>query len=283
MAKILLLLPVLTLLIFIGLVYRRHVREHMLWDIPFRDDHERAPGESLRLKIEELNDTLLERVMILMFSGFVPFIMTTFNVPALTAFCVVGLLLVFQFYEAWHIWKLLPKLRNHRIGFDGERLTAQYLQPILCQGHFVYHDIPMKDYNVDHVIVGPNGVFGIETKARRKRRSAGVDRARVKFDGNSLQYPELKPEAYGLEAAVTRAKGLQEWLSSAVGESVPVQPILALPGWYVERTGRSGLPVMNPKSIPNFILRTDRKPLPDRLIKQIRHQLFEKSKVEAKT
>ncbi len=40
---------------------------------------------------------------------------------------------------------------------------------------------------------------------------------------------------------------------------------------------------MNPKTIPNFILKAEARPLSEQRIKQIRHQLFEKSKVEPKT
>jgi hypothetical protein len=39
---------------------------------------------------------------------------------------------------------------------------------------------------------------------------------------------------------------------------------------------------MNPKTIPNFISKAEARPLSEQRIKQIRHQLFEKSKVEPK-
>ena len=51
------LLPFLSALCFftlIGMVYLRFRSDRKNWDIPFRDDHERPPGESLRLKLDDL-------------------------------------------------------------------------------------------------------------------------------------------------------------------------------------------------------------------------------------
>jgi hypothetical protein len=176
--------------------------------------------------------------------------------------------------------KKVPRIKRCNIGFRGERLTAQYLQPLIGDGYYIFHDIPMGDYNVDHAIVGPKGVYAIETKTRRKRMSAGANRAKVLYDGKTLTYPECPPERYGLDNAVDRAKGLQKFLSSAVGESVSVSPILALPGWYIKRTGKGLPPVINPQSIPKFVRKYGRDELSDPQIKRILHQLREKVKIE---
>lgn len=273
MIQIIEFLPILVLVLFFGALFGRKHLKNKKWDIPFRDDHERAPGESLRIKLEEMDDDLAENGILLLVLSVIPIVLVSIKVPHTTAIAVTATIGAFQVFHCWKLWKLIPTISDYRVGFDGERLTAQYLQPLLCQGYHVYHDIPMKDYNVDHVVVGPNGVFAIETKARRKRRSAGAERARVKYDGKTLQYPEQPPETWGIEAARDRAKGLQQWLSSAIGEPVIVQPILSLPGWYVERTGARTLPVMNPKSIPSFVGKYGSGRLSETQVKRIRHQL----------
>ncbi len=77
MVNLLLLLPVLLMVSFMGLIYIRKSHDSKKWDIPFRDDHERAPGESLRLKIDELNDQLMENAMFMFFAAAIPFINRT--------------------------------------------------------------------------------------------------------------------------------------------------------------------------------------------------------------
>jgi hypothetical protein len=44
---------------------------------------------------------------------------------------------------------------------------------------------------IDHVLVAPTGVYAVETKARRKRKTPkGKRDHEVVFDGEKLQFPE---------------------------------------------------------------------------------------------
>lgn len=282
MENVLLLLPFLILMGILALLLIARRRDQRRWDLPFQDDHERPPAESLRKRMDALSDELNNHTIVLLAAACIPFPLLTVKLPLPAIIGAVGFLIPLVLYYGYRFSRGIVTLRCHRIGFEGERLTAQYLQPLLCRGYLVFHDIPMGAYNVDHVVVGPTGVYAIETKTRRKRRSAGTKRARVTYDGRALRYPEQPPETHGIEAAVSRARGLRDWLSSAIGEPVWVQPVLALPGWYVEWKGRGELPVMNPKSIPNFITRRSGTHLDEQTVRRIRHQLFERSKVEAK-
>ena len=55
----------------------------------------------------------------------------------------------------------------------------------------VYHDIPGNNFNIDHVVVGPNGVFAVETEGRSKpNRGRGQSDATVVYDGRSLTFPD---------------------------------------------------------------------------------------------
>jgi len=53
-------------------------------------------------------------------------------------------------------------------GFDGERYVGEALTPLVAQGFEIYHDVPFEGFNIDHVPVGPPGIFAVETKTRRK-------------------------------------------------------------------------------------------------------------------
>ena len=56
-----------------------------------------------------------------------------------------------------------------RRGADGEQRTARLLAPLERQGYQVFHDlaIPGSAVNLDHLVVGPTGVFVIDSKRYR--------------------------------------------------------------------------------------------------------------------
>ena len=70
-----------------------------------------------------------------------------------------------------------------------------------------------------------------------------------------------------------QAEWLSQWLTSAVGDPVPVRPALALPGWYVEQTAPKGPVVFSGKN-PVFLADPrGAATLPEALIQRIAHQL----------
>ncbi|MDQ3569837.1 MAG: NERD domain-containing protein [Actinomycetota bacterium] len=60
---------------------------------------------------------------------------------------------------------------NWRRGAAGERTTAQLLVPLSHVGWAVIHDrrIPGSGANVDHLVIGPTGVWVVDSKAYRGR------------------------------------------------------------------------------------------------------------------
>jgi hypothetical protein len=51
-------------------------------------------------------------------------------------------------------------------GAEGEERTATYLDPLAREGFVIFHDrkIPMSVANIDHIVIGPTGVYVVETK-----------------------------------------------------------------------------------------------------------------------
>ena len=58
------------------------------------------------------------------------------------------------------------------------------------------------------------------------------------YDGHTLRFAGGRAHGGDLEQARRQASSLADELSKATGEPVAVRPVLALPGWFVERTGR---------------------------------------------
>ncbi len=104
----------------------------------------------------------------------------------------------------------------------------------MSQGYQVFHDVQFGNWNIDHVVVGPKGVFAVETKTWRK---PGVDSrlaAKVVFDGEALSVPGKWTSRGAIHQARNNAKSLSEWIAKAAAENVPVVPVVALPGWSLE-------------------------------------------------
>ena len=100
-------------------------------------------------------------------------------------------------------WALSALMRygDESLGYLGERFVGDCLEPLKRQGWYVLHDMPgeagERKFNIDHVAVGPGGVWAIETKTRRKGRARpGFEPHKVFFDGKQLIWP-WGEDAYG--------------------------------------------------------------------------------------
>lgn len=250
---------------------------------PVREKLLRPPGESLRLKIDELAAKLGESIAL------------TFSVPAVTMVAVLlsaragaltqgraalafvagaGLLVVFLS----RLFRIASELRDYRLGFHGERAVGEELNQLMREGCQVFHDVPLEPYgNIDHVIVAPAGVFAVETKTRRKRPAPkGKREYDAVFEGEGVKFPTWH-ETDMVEQARMQADKLRAFLSKAVGEPVDVSPILTLPGWYVtSRVPFDSLYVLNPRQIAGIVNHTNEGRLDPTMIKRIAYQLEQK-------
>jgi hypothetical protein len=79
---------------------------------------------------------------------------------------MVGTFLAQQLREGWRGRSTPDPARAWRRGAKGERRTAKRLRPLTQRGWVVLHDraIPGFPGNVDHLVIGPSGVFVIDSK-----------------------------------------------------------------------------------------------------------------------
>ncbi len=116
----------------------------------------------------------------------------------------------------------------------------------------------------------------METKGRSKPAKGSTKQEwKVAFDGQSLQFPNWTEREY-LPQARRQAEWLAKWLSSAVGEQVQVRPVLALPGWYIERLKPSDVILFNGKNPIAWTGIRNESHLSDSMIQRISHQIEQK-------
>lgn len=71
---------------------------------------------------------------------------------------------------AFLAWRGTAKrTRQLRLGMLGEQVVGQMLERLRASGYEVFHDTRGAKHNIDHVLVGPTGVYVIETKALSNR------------------------------------------------------------------------------------------------------------------
>lgn len=251
---------------------------------PLTDKLHHGPGEQLRRELEKASDGIDEALMSSSFIG--PFLICAWALPRLDWSKVTFglgewiLSIFFLGMLAWSIRKvtrLIAKRQRLRQGLDAELMTAQLLMPLASKGCQIFHDIPADGFNLDHVVIGTHVVFMIETKSRKKS-GKGKQSANVEYDGKALRFPDhvtSKP----VDQARHEARWLAEFLRGAAGENVPVVPVVALPGWYVN-AGRnahlSDVIVLNPKMHGAFTAKRNGAPLSESLRNRVAYALIQR-------
>ena len=74
-----------------------------------------------------------------------------------------------------------PVLTRWRSGAEGEERVGRILEALRPHGWYALHDLQTSRGNIDHVVVGPAGLFTIETKSHKGRINA------VRIDSRTLK------------------------------------------------------------------------------------------------
>jgi hypothetical protein len=225
----------------------------------------RSPGESLqrRLKTADEFDWLVYVLagltpvgggtgFIALFARVIP---RPYHLHVLIAGAAVFVVLAFLCGR--FLLRRLHRYRSDWLGLMGERAVAEAITELYTRGFRIFHDVPVegskRPFNLDHVVVGPSGLWLIETKTRRKGRvRPGFKDHEVVFDGTKLIWP-WGEDRHGLAQALSQAEWLTEWVRTTTGQNVTTKPILALPGWYVREKALGPVRVLNHKNLCSAI------------------------------
>ena len=224
---------------------------------PLKDKPLRHPGQSLEEERQKLIDDVLEAPLLLalMFCFFAAVEWWRYFVqlpPQPVLFTVVASVAVI--FAAWRLLRLRPRLKALRLGVEGEKAVGQYLERLRQSGYQVFHDVVGTDFNIDHVLIGPAGVFTIETKTWSKPARGN---AQVSFDGEQLVVAGAAPSRDPIVQARAQATWLQRTLAESTGKTLRTFPVVLFPGWFVEQAPGStkDLWVLEPKALPAFLER----------------------------
>ncbi len=149
--------------------------------------------------------------------------------------------------------------RAYRVGAAGEEAVGRRLEKLHKHGWKVLHSIPVGqgDSDLDHLLIGPGGVFTVNTKNHPGKR-VWVGQHVVKVDGHNTTY---------LVKARHETERATRLLSAAVSWQVPVKAVL------VVLTG-TVLPQVQVKQMPSDVLVLDRLDVP-RIFRRAKRHLAE--------
>jgi hypothetical protein len=137
--------------------------------------------------------------------------------------------------------------RAFRIGAVGEEAVGRRLAKLDSSRWLVLHDIILnnKGTNLDHLVIGPGGVFSMNTKHHPKAKVVVTERT---FRVNGYR------EAY-LPMAVKEAAKVARVLEAAVEYPVQVRPVIVVMGAELEvRSAPPDVSVIRRRDLPKWFL-----------------------------
>ena len=195
------------------------------------------PAESL---LEQRDNLVFDKVLFPFFATLILAMVTAFawldhfgilelNPNALTVFTIIGLAAT-----TIAILRALKQARLINSGIAAEKAVGQFLEQFRAQGYSVIHDITVKTkdkaFNIDHLLIGPKGIFTIETKSWRKPMKG---QCIVAYDGQKVLINGHAPDRDPIVQALGQAAWVRDYLASCTALSaIPVTPIVVYPGWF---------------------------------------------------
>jgi len=145
---------------------------------PFTENFFRGPGESLNRQIAKINDEIIIHfvwmitIPLMLYAYYISLLHFGTSKPSTTILVLTIILGIgLTVYCLTNLLKHLNLRRSYQLGYEGEIAVGQELNQLMLDGYRVYHDFPADKFNIDHIVVGPPGVFAVETKARSKPTS----------------------------------------------------------------------------------------------------------------
>lgn len=225
---------------------------------PLMDPRTRYAGQSLSEQLRDIREDQLSELIVPFLCGtIVVFAWWYHSLPVKPHPWILTIIAVLA--SAWSVWRIVSLQRQKaklRKGLEGEQILGKFLEEQLMPHKFqVIHDLVCKagdrTFNIDHVVIGPTGVFSIETKFWKRPAGPGHQ---IYYDGKKILVDGKVPDSDPLIEAVAGAKSVQAILETRTGKHFDVKPIVVFLGWYTTRNpGSAPAWVLNEQAVPTFV------------------------------
>jgi hypothetical protein len=169
---------------------------------------------------------------------------------------------LFEGYPAWQLYGLLATLlaaaafvlyrlartirqwREVRYLRDANIAVGHSLQRIAVGHGRVFHDVATPTGVVDHVLVGPGGIYAVNVVAHRAMRRENVELAdgelHFRPDGRTIPIADI----------ASKTTRLEQEFRDLLKNAVRVRSVIAVPGWHADSQSSEGHLVVNERTLP---------------------------------
>ncbi len=189
-----------------------------------------------------------------------------FYIYLVLAFILLPLLplSIYLFYKAYSSYNLAVRWLT---GYNGEKKVAKALKKL--KSYRIINDVPLNNKtNIDHVVLGKNGIFVIETKNIRGNVYVnGRSWKRIKIKNGKKFIIKENP----INQARRNAYLLAKYIKAKTGKNYPVKALVVLANNRVKKKIKnSKTPILTVKDVNKYIKRYKTKnPISKREIKEI--------------
>jgi len=171
-------------------------------------------------------------------------------------------------------WRLsVNRFKETNWHYTAKKMVDEAVAPLTQRGHLIFRNFSADGLSVDHLIVGPKGIFALQTLVRPVSVKPNQPHdTMVTYDGRTLFFPNGK-EHLSVDQATSCAETLSQWLSERIDAPVAARAIIALPGWQIKRISAEGISVINPSQMEALFQYIKARPLSNSVIEQIADQI----------
>ena len=152
------------------------------------------------------------------------------------------------------------RLQSFLKGAQGEEWVARILA-FLPATFDVYHGVPEKSGSIrsasdyDHIVIGPTGIFLVETKHWE---------GRIQVQDNRILCNGQEPTRPPIDQVKLAASHLRQDLRDAIHHGLDVQPVLCFVDGHLQdgRTGSAGVLICTSHTLPDVLTEQPDAPLP---------------------
>ena len=175
---------------------------------------------------------------------------------------LVPIAMLFYYLERHYVRTVEKRIVTNLQGARGEWLTANKLE-MLANCYRVFNNVAATNGDLDHVVVGPSGIFAIETKNWR-----GVIQSNAK--GKLIQNTFRKDDR-SIPALNDRIRWLKDRFREATGEDHCIEGLMVFPISFLEVNWKDtqGITCLRLDQLCEHIERKRREELSDRAIAEI--------------
>ena len=164
--------------------------------------------------------------------------------PAWQLYLLLATLFAAAAFALYRLFRTISEWRKVRFLRDANIAIGHSLQRIAIGQGRVFHDISTPAGIVDHILVGPGGIYAVNVVARRAMRRESVQlvdgELRFKPDGATIPITDI----------AARTTRLEQEFRELLKNSVRVRSVIAVPGWHADSQSGDGHLVVNERTLP---------------------------------